>query len=87
MYCNDFKNLFKLSSLLQTVQRGDVLYVRVASHVHDLLCVVKVQAAVRTTVRDLFDADIKVSFLLIYQTEKQISQANSTSLFYLSHFL
>lgn len=44
------------------MKRGDVLYVRVASHVHDLLCVVKVQAAIGTTVRDLFDADIKVSF-------------------------
>lgn len=49
--------------LLQTVQRGDVLYVRVASHFRDLLSIVKVQAAVGATVRDLFDADIKVCFL------------------------
>lgn len=45
------------------MQRGDVLYGRVVNHVRELLCIVKVQAAVGPDVRDLFDADIKVSFL------------------------
>ncbi|XP_045131858.1 serine/arginine repetitive matrix protein 2-like isoform X4 [Portunus trituberculatus] len=54
----------KRDMFFKTVQRGDVLYVRVTTHVHDLLCTVKVQAAVGTTVRDLFDTDIKAHLRL-----------------------
>ncbi|XP_063852100.1 E3 ubiquitin-protein ligase RBBP6-like isoform X2 [Scylla paramamosain] len=54
----------KRDMFFKTVQRGDVLYVRVTSYVHDLLCTVKVQAAVGTTVRDLFDTDIKAHLRL-----------------------
>ncbi|XP_050718862.1 tetratricopeptide repeat protein 14-like isoform X3 [Eriocheir sinensis] len=57
--CHLKKDIF-----FKKVQRGDVLYGRVATHVHDLLCIVKVQAAVGPNVRDLFDADIKAHLRL-----------------------
>ncbi|XP_069944557.1 tetratricopeptide repeat protein 14 [Cherax quadricarinatus] len=60
----------------KTVKRGHLLFVRVASYIHELLHCVKVQATLGNTVRDLFDTDIKAHLRLEDSQPEPVDQDN-----------